>query len=137
MPLLIATDGPAGIQIAYYTAEADHPEAAAAVAVLSFESLAHRFGFPNDETLSGHPLFSATRSSGFAFEVLYSSWIEALREIELRSFPNATGFLRDCHHYVLLFHDSMFECIARGFEEAEAGSMSEALALMSNRVDIA
>jgi hypothetical protein len=72
-----------------------------------------RFGFPNDEAQGGHPLYGKGLEFYSAHEVVESHWLSELRAIE-RHHPYAsdTPFL-DAHHYVLTFHDSTLEAVAR------------------------
>ncbi len=80
--------------------------------------LAFSFGFPNDEVQHGHRLWRGTGAPPpyyGAAEVSGSRWIEDLRATE-RIHPSApkdpfAGY----RHLVLLFHDSTFECVVRGW----------------------
>lgn len=89
------------------------------VVVTLNQCTAHFFGPPNDEAFSGHPLYERGLRPYGAFEVQDSSW---LRELERR---NAVHPQHDKAHYmigkrhlVLSFHDSTFECIAKGYDIA-------------------
>jgi hypothetical protein len=81
--------------------------------------LAVKFGIPNDETQHGHPLWrERTEPPPYygAVEVIGSPWIaelEAIEQVHVSSRPGLSGSHR---HFVLLFHDSTFECVATGFE---------------------
>lgn len=67
-----------------------------------------KFGYPNDEAWSNIP---RTRGLSYGiYEVLHSSWMEELAELNRHAFPEAEG--RTARHFLLLFHDSSFECIA-------------------------
>jgi hypothetical protein len=73
------------------------------------------FGPPNDEAFDGHPLASRGLHPYGAFEVLDSSWVrrlERMNAVHPRHRPERYATLR---HFVLAFHDSTFECIARGY----------------------
>lgn len=77
---------------------------------------AHFFGPPNDEAFSGHPLASRGLRPYGAFEVLQSSWVRILeRRNRVHPYHSASAFA-NCRHFVLAFHDSTFECIARSYE---------------------
>jgi hypothetical protein len=72
-----------------------------------------KFGFPNDEVLHGHRLYGAGLGYYQLHEVDNSAWLSELRAIEAvhdrapeTPFPNA-------RHFVLTFHDSTVEAIAR------------------------
>lgn len=93
-----------------------------------------RFGFPNDEALAGHPLYGNGLSFYAAHEVIDSRWLEELRAVE-RHHPEAAPMpFADARHYLLTFHDSTLEAIARDIRvvasfvsdaEAEAAMLHE------------
>lgn len=69
-----------------------------------------KFGYPNDEAWSGIP---RTRGKSYGiFEVLNSGWKEEIDRLNRYSFPNPKGEGRRGRHFLILFHDSSFECIA-------------------------
>ena len=68
-----------------------------------------KFGFPNDEAWRGIP-----RTRGFAYgiyEVENSQWKRELVKLNQYSFPETENW--GGRHFLLLFHDSSFECIAK------------------------
>ncbi len=75
-------------------------------------------GWPNDEALSGHRLWErGLKETGHygAAEVRNSSWIAEIEKgnrVHPRHRPERFAALR---HYILLFHDSTFECLAEGY----------------------
>ena len=86
-----------------------------------------KFGYPNDEALPGHPLYSKGLSYYGLFEVLDSSWIKTLAEQNLVSFPNPGPSRPSRRHFVVTFHDSTLECIAERMEGRFAGSLKDAM----------
>lgn len=72
-----------------------------------------KFGYPNDEALSGHPLFEAGLSCYGIFEVFNSPWIEDVRIQNRKSFPDFE--FKGLRHFIFTFHDSTFECLAEDF----------------------
>lgn len=82
----------------------------AGLAVAEFDNCwITKFGYPNDEAWSAIP-----RTSGLSyglFEVLESEWILEIDALNRHGFPNWAGL--DHRHFLFLFHDSAFECIAR------------------------
>ena len=72
-----------------------------------------RFGYPNGEAMGGIPRFEGI--SYGAYEVSNSSWIEEIRQHNRNSFPDAP-YLVDARHFVFVFPDSTFECIADGLD---------------------
>ncbi len=72
-----------------------------------------RFGYPNDEALSGHSLYRSGLRHYAVFEIQDSSWIREITEANRVSFPDTPNDTTS-HHYVFTFHDSTFERIAHG-----------------------
>ena len=108
-----------------------------AIAIVVFYAHLHYSGNPNDEALSGHPLYPHGLESYAAYEVLNSSWIRALERMNrVHSSHNAERFAK-LRHFILTFHDSTFECVGTKYESVLLeGSMSDALARMKDRLAI-
>jgi hypothetical protein len=85
----------------------------AGTAVVEFDCCSiTKFGYPNDEARSGIP-----RTRGLVYgiyEVQDSAWIKEIVALNQFSFPKTTGW--SGRHFLFLFHDSSFECIARGLK---------------------
>jgi len=86
------------------------------LAVIEFDGQTFRFGIANDEVFSGLPLYKKGLQAYCAHEIENSSWIEELKSIH-KVHPyydekNWTAF----KHYTLLFHDEIFEIIAKDFK---------------------
>lgn len=75
------------------------------------------FGYPNDEALAGHRLYSKGLGFYGCFEIVDSEWIEELKRNNKVSFPHVEGMLL-AKHFVFTFSDSTFECIARDIVRA-------------------
>jgi hypothetical protein len=107
-PVLLQSEG--GCYL-LFEGTADAPPRSNGVVIVTFKScLVSRFGYPNDEALAGHPLFKAGLSFYGVFEVNNSSWDNEIRSQNRVAFP---GFnMPKRRHFVVTFHDSMFECIA-------------------------
>jgi hypothetical protein len=73
-----------------------------------------RFGYPNDEALSGHALWGRGLGVYGCYEVLRSSWLEDINSQNRKPFPKFEGY--DVRHFVFTFHDSTFECLAEDLE---------------------
>ena len=105
LPIVFSTEG--SLLLAYLV---DGRRAA----LIEFEApSAHYFGPPNDEAISGHPLYSRGLRSYASFRVLGSSWIrnlEKMNRVHARHNPAQFSTLQ---HYIFAFHDSTFECVAR------------------------
>jgi hypothetical protein len=89
------------------------------VTILRFERpFAHTLGPPNDETLHGHPLAKYGLAPYGIFEVLRSPWVNEF-ERRNRVHPRHDRRKYDgLRHFVFTFHDSTFECLARGVRVA-------------------
>ncbi|MBK7988192.1 MAG: hypothetical protein IPK11_15040 [Ignavibacteria bacterium] len=74
---------------------------------------------PGNETIQGHPYRALGLESHSFYELTKSDLIENLKKIS-SIHPNYkdSQWLSD-RHYILTFHDSMFECIAQDFEIRE------------------
>ena len=91
------------------------PDAADSYAVLGGWG-DYYFGSPNDEALEGHPLYKRGLESYGVYEVLHSSWIrEAERRNRSHVGHNPARF-DDFHHYIITFHDNLFECMSESLE---------------------
>lgn len=104
-------------------------------ALLEFNiCLQTRFGLPNDEALPGHPLYSKGVQTYAMYEVLNSSWIDQLAEQNRVKFPTTTNF-DSFRHFILTFHESIFECVAEGFtSEVFDGPYEQLFARIAERV---
>ena len=142
MPALMAEEG--GVLLCYYASEPD-PEwdgtyvnvvdpdtgGMAIVIVRFIWPSSHMFGMPNDEAFAGHPLASRGLRPYSVCEVLDSSWarkLERMNSVHPRHDPSR--FEND-RHFIFVFHDSVFECVADGFEiTIIRGSMRSAMKRM-------
>ncbi len=97
----------------------------------------HLFGSPNNEAFSGHPLYERGLRAHRNFEVNKSSWIRAQEKMNsVHPFHKKSSFLKDKRHFVLAFHDSTFECIAKGYTvERVQGSIREVLSCLGSKID--
>lgn len=81
--------------------------------------LKYTFGFPGDETLHGHPYRKLGLESYSFYELRNSDIIKSLQEIGKVHPEYNREQWKMYKHYILTFHDNMFECIAQGFEIRE------------------
>jgi hypothetical protein len=77
-----------------------------------------QFGYPNDEALPGHPLYAfGLKDYGYGiFEVLNSSWRKRIDDQNRISFPRLESYTKRSRHFIITFHDSTFECLARDIQ---------------------
>jgi hypothetical protein len=103
------------------------------VAIVRFRlPRAHLFGPPNDEAFDGHPLCARGLKPYSAAEVKSSSWIRRLERMNAVHPSHKPEYFSKDRHFIFAFHDSTFECIAKGFEVASMrGSMRDAVVHMA------
>ena len=76
----------------------------------------YKIGYPGNETLYYHPYSINGINTSEIYLIKNSDWINELKEID----KNHPYFNEDkwnsLNHYVITFHDDLFECIAKNFE---------------------
>ena len=76
----------------------------------------HRFGIVNDEAASGHPLYKKGLQVYAAHIIENSTWIEELKTIhKVHPYYSVKHWMND-KHFLLFFHDEIFEIIAENYE---------------------
>lgn len=96
---------------------------------------AYTFGPPNDEAFEGHPLASRGLHPYAVFEIEGSSWIRQLELMNSVHPAHRGGWLERLRHFVFAFHDSTFECVARGLTiSRHRDSFESLLAEMQRRL---
>lgn len=81
--------------------------------------LKYTFGLPGEETIQGHPYSKLGMKSYSFYELRNSDLIKSLQNIE-KVHPEYNPEKWEIYkHYILTFHDNMFECIAQDFEVIE------------------
>lgn len=77
----------------------------------------HTLGPPNDEAFGGHRLAKKGLQPYGAFEVIDSEWIQLLEKMNsVHCRHDREKFLNGKRHFIITFHDSVFECVAHGYE---------------------
>jgi len=75
----------------------------------------HRFGIVNDEAIGGHHLYGSGLEVYAAHKVENSSWISELKAIhKVHPYYSELKWLK-YNHYLLFFHDEIFEIIAADY----------------------
>lgn len=112
------------VRLAYFMADGQ-------VAVVTFDHcFEHRMGMPDENGVSRHPLGRLGLTEYEAHQVDDSSWLRTLED----RYGVISDYTRDgrrYEHYVLLFHDRCFECVASGYlvRIYACGSVLDALRL--------
>lgn len=114
----------------------DPESTAEPVVVVQFDlPKATYFGAPNDEAFAGHPLAARGMRPYGAFEVRDSSWVRSLERMNSVHPRHAPETFRSLRHYVFAFHDSTFECVARGVSwSVHPGPLLALVPLMQSRL---
>ncbi|MBK9218917.1 MAG: hypothetical protein IPL70_11150 [Uliginosibacterium sp.] len=121
-PMILASEHI--VRLAYYTGDGQ-------VAVVIFDHcFEYRMGMPDENGVSRHPLGLLGLSEYEAHQVDDSSWLRTLED-RYRVISDYTRDGRRYEHYVFMFHDRCFECVASGFRIGiqPDGSVQEALLL--------
>lgn len=98
-------------------------------------SYIHKFGGPNDEVFGGLPWEGRGLNAYGAYVIKNSLWLAEMMAVNSVHPYYSESTYTSLKHYVLLFHDEMFECLAEGFElERFQGSFAEALEVAWQRL---
>lgn len=73
-----------------------------------------KFGYPNDEAFSGHPLHNKGFSGYGTFEVVNSNWEQTLIEQNRVAFPNTGKW--NLRHLIFAFKENVLECLVDDFD---------------------
>lgn len=105
-------------------------------AIVSFSSFkAYYHGAPNDEAFSGHPLSKKGLEPYGAYEVKDSTWIRDLIEMNRVHAYHSDEAFKDYRHFIFSFHDTTFECVAKGYDitVGQGSVLGAAQGLLHNR----
>lgn len=107
-----------------------------AIAIVRFEHCyVSMFGPPNDEAFAGHPLAGRGLQPYAVFEVLESSWVRKLEQMNSVHAYHRPSDFSALRHYIFAFHDSTFECVAKSLSVSlMRGSMEDALPEMRKKL---
>jgi len=99
--------------------------------------LKYTFGLPGNETIKRHPYSKLGMKSSSFYELQNSNLIKELQEIEKGHPYYEPNKWNSYKHYILTFHDNIFECIAQDFEiRAENLSLYNQAATMLNELSV-
>ena len=102
------------------------------IALIQFTAFeAVMFGPPNDEAFGGHPLAGRGLQPYGTYRIVKSSWVrqlERMNSVHENHDPKKYEVLK---HFIFVFHDSTFECVADGFRiEMHSGTMAKIIPKM-------
>jgi hypothetical protein len=93
------------------------------------------FGGPNDEVFSGHPLWGKGLNAYDAHLVANSRWLAEQEKINAVHSLYNPGRWQTLKHYLLLFHDEIFECLAWDYKvEVVIESMEQVVKMVTERL---
>lgn len=93
--------------------------------VMSYEV---RFGGGNDEVIEGQSLYGRGLEVNRAHEVANSKWLREVENMNRVHSNYEPEMWKQLRHYILLFHDQTFQCLAEGFQtELYEGTMNAAI----------
>jgi hypothetical protein len=114
-PVLVADDKGSVTLLFCASQSATSASSDEAIAIVRFTGcLAHSLGLPNDEALAGHPLAARGLTSYGALRVFRSSWVNALETMNRVHPRHRPEVYRELTHFVYTFHESVFQCVAKG-----------------------
>ena len=108
------------------------------LALVEFELYqSYMFGAPNDEAFSSHPLAARGLHPYAAFRIDDSSWVRQLERMNSVHPNHNPNKFQELKHFVFAFHDSTFECVAKGFRISEyEGTLEGLLPIMLGRLTL-
>lgn len=109
-PLLIQTEGDAYLTFSLY-------EERERGAIRFKRCQSAKFGYPNNEALSGHPLYRFGLILYDLQLVRNSPWLEEIKKMNRVHRSHDDSLHPHLNHYVFPLHDSTFECIAASHDE--------------------
>ena len=109
LPVLYASES--SLVVAYHVA--DQSGDSERVAVLHFDATCHKFGAPNDEVLSGHPLYPFGLTFYEFHWVEKSPWIASLCKQNSVHHRHCDSAFESLSHWIITFHDSTLEVVGR------------------------
>jgi len=117
--------------VAYMVSEPQSISGNEEYAVVRFDGVCqHTFGYPNDEALGGHPLYSVGLKFYAFNEVLSSPYLGELGTRNAKRFPGTEIHYTSLKHWIVTFHDETLEVIGHSVAflgVVPAGTAEEAI----------
>jgi len=98
------------------------------IVTVKFDRFAQfKFGSPNDETISGHPLYKLGLEAYSIQKVIDSEWIKELKKMNSVHPYHKDELFEKYEHFIFFFHDRCFEIVAEKYtiEENSKPNMKE------------
>ncbi len=97
-------------------------------AVVRFKDVhQHTFGYPNNEALGGHPVYSRELNFYAFNEVVDSPYLKELDRRNAVNFPHSTASFTELKHWFVPFHDETLEVVGGTPEFVDTIGTSSAL----------
>jgi hypothetical protein len=117
------------------TVKSPSSKGAESLALVEFHGATVKFGAPNDEVMSGHPLQGKGLMGYGAHYVMNSRWTRELEEINKVHPQYNPEVWKNLKHYLFAFHDETFECIADGHRvETHRTSLPDLVQIVARRM---
>ncbi|NIG55010.1 hypothetical protein [Chitinophaga sp. Cy-1792] len=114
MPIILSGDNE--LIVAFFSLNEDLAAPDEHVVIKFKRCIKYIFGTPGNETLHGHPYYKLGLRSCSFYQLKGSDLIQETDRIESVHPAYKPGVPGNQKHYILTFHDNMFECIAAGYE---------------------
>mgnify|MGYP003677813958 CR=1 FL=1 len=95
-----------------------------------------KFGSPNDEAISGHPLYELGLEAYSIQKVIDSEWINDLKKMNSVHPYHKDELFEKYEHFIFFFHDTCFEIISEGYsiEENTKSNMRDEIERISKLI---
>jgi len=98
------------------------------IVTVKFDRFAQfKFGNPNDEAISGHPLYTLGLEPYTIHKVIESEWIKELIKMNAVHPYHKDEDFEKYQHFIFFFHDTCFEIVAENYciEKESAANMKD------------
>jgi hypothetical protein len=75
-----------------------------------------KFGYPNEEAISGHKLYKVGLKPFGFYEIQHSNWIKKIEKANRVHPYHKKKVFFNKRHYIFPFHDSTLEVVADSYE---------------------
>ena len=90
------------------------------IVTVKFDRFAQfKFGSPNDEAISGHPLYKLGLEAYSIQKVIGSDWVNELKKMNSVHPYHKDESFEEYEHFIFFFHDTCFEIVAKGYSIQE------------------
>lgn len=107
------------------------------IIMMNFHNYLHySFGSPGEELLYDHPYSDLGITSGGFYEIFDSDLLKQHQMLSSKHMHYDEERWKNYRHYVITFHDRLFECIAVNFSwDKRFGSIDEQAVVMAKTLD--